>query len=96
MPVKATKKKGRRAEAAAAVSDPALLAQLKRLRLELAKTEGVPAYVVFSDRTLIDLVNLKPANRSDFALAHGVGAKKVERYAKAFLSEIEAYTSAAG
>lgn len=90
MPARTTKK-ARRAEAAAAVSDPALLARLKRLRLELAKGEGVPAYVVFSDRTLIDLVNLKPATREDFALAHGVGAKKLDRYCEAFLSEIRAH-----
>ena len=74
-----------------AVADPALLARLKTLRLELARQEAVPAYVVFSDKTLVDLANLRPATRDDFALAHGVGAKKLERYADAFLAEIRAH-----
>jgi ATP-dependent DNA helicase RecQ len=93
-PVKAR----RRARDAAAlpVGDPALLARLKRLRLELARSEQVPAYVVFSDRTLADLVNLRPETREQFALAHGVGAKKLERYATAFLAEIRAHLGSDG
>jgi ATP-dependent DNA helicase RecQ len=80
-----------REKAAAAVADPALLARLKRLRLEIARRESVPAYVVFADKTLIDLANLRPATKADFALAHGVGEKKLERYGDAFLAEIRAY-----
>jgi ATP-dependent DNA helicase RecQ len=92
--------KARRRTAAATgdltASEDELLARLKRLRLELARAEQAPAYVVFSDRTLIDLVRLKPRNREQFALAHGVGAKKVERYADAFLAEIRAHGGGPG
>jgi ATP-dependent DNA helicase RecQ len=89
-------RKRTRAEAATAVADEALFAKLKRLRLAIARRESVPAYVVFSDKTLIDLANLRPATRSDFALAHGVGAAKVERYADAFLAEIRAHMQGLG
>jgi ATP-dependent DNA helicase RecQ len=85
-------RKGKRAEAVktaeAAGADPELLAKLKALRMQLARAEQAPAYVIFSDRTLIDLALLRPTTREQFALAHGVGAKKLERYAEAFLAEI--------
>jgi ATP-dependent DNA helicase RecQ len=87
-------KKAARAAAETAVSDTDLLARLKKKRFELAKAAGVPAYVVFADKTLIDLVNLRPTTKEQFAMAHGVGAKKLERYADAFLEEIRAYEKA--
>ena len=68
----------------------ALLARLKALRLQLAKERNVPAYVVFPDRTLIEMAQRQPRNEVEFALISGVGMVKMERFAKPFLAEINA------
>ena len=57
-------------------------------RSELAKDQRVPAYVVFADRTLLDMVRLRPRNRSEMALVHGVGQAKLQQYGEAFLAVI--------
>ncbi len=44
----------------------------------------MPAYVVFPDKTLLDMVNLKPQTRDQMAMVHGVGATKLEKYGDAF------------
>jgi len=76
----------RRAETAGAGdADPELVAELKRLRLELARSQGVPAYVVFTDATLLDMAARHPRDRASFADVQGVGAAKLERYAEPFL-----------
>jgi len=69
-------------------SQNALLARLKALRLELAKERGVPAYVVFPDRALIEMAQRQPRTQAEFALINGVGTVKMERFAKPFLAEI--------
>ena len=69
-------------------TDPALLARLKKLRLEIASSEGVPAFVVFHDRSLQDMAARKPQSPEQLALCHGVGATKLERYGARFLDEI--------
>jgi len=66
--------------------DTDLLAALKRLRLELARAQGVPAYVVFTDATLVDMAAKRPRDRASFAAVQGVGAAKLERYADDFLA----------
>ena len=66
--------------------DQTLLAELKAKRLSLATAQGVPAFVVFSDATLIDMVNQKPQTRTDFAQINGVGPKKLAQYSDAFLA----------
>ena len=68
--------------------DAALLAMLKALRLELAKARGVPAYIVFTDRTLVDMVRRRPRTESEFAEVNGVGAAKLEQFAEPFLAVI--------
>ena len=73
-----------------------LLAALKALRLELAKDRGVPAYVVFHDRTLIDMVRQRPRTREEFARVNGVGAAKLEQFAEPFLAAIESALPNAG
>ncbi len=96
--VRAETRRAKRAQAAPTSTDgadPDLLARLKRLRRELSSAEGKPAYVVFTDRTLIDLARLRPRDRGEFALAHGVGARKLERYADAFLAEVRAFEAEA-
>jgi ATP-dependent DNA helicase RecQ len=69
-------------------ADAALLAALKELRLTLAKARGVPAYVVFGDRSLIDMARRRPSSRDDFAEVFGVGDAKVRDFAKPFLEAI--------
>jgi ATP-dependent DNA helicase RecQ len=71
------------------VSDVALLAALKALRAKLAQTQKVPAYVVFSDRTLIELARHRPENLSAMREIHGIGDAKLERYGPAFLDVIK-------
>lgn len=61
-----------------------LFQSLKALRLEIARVKGVPAYVVFSDRTLQDMSVKKPKTKSDFLLVTGVGNKKMSEYYDSF------------
>lgn len=69
--------------------EAALLDAFKALRLQLARERGVPAYIVFSDRTLIDMARRKPRNEEEFAEVNGVGAAKLEAFAAPFLAVIE-------
>jgi len=80
----------RKAAPAEQLDEPAarLLQDLKALRLKLAKQRGVPAYVVFSDRALIDMAARRPRNADEFAAVFGVGAAKVRDFAEVFLAEI--------
>jgi len=61
-----------------------LFQSLKALRLEIARVKGVPAYVVFSDRTLQDMSVKIPKTKSDFLLVTGVGNKKMNEYYESF------------
>ena len=70
-----------------------LLAALKALRLELARERGVPAYIVFPDRTLIDMARRRPRSEAEFAEVNGVGAVKLEQFAQPFLAAIDAVLS---
>lgn len=67
-----------------------LLAALKALRLHLARQRGVPAYIIFPDRTLIDMVRHCPRTVEEFAQVNGVGAVKLKDFAEPFLAEIAA------
>ena len=80
----------RRPEARALVSeeDAPLLAALKAKRRALAEAAKVPAYVIFPDRTLIEMAELRPASLDAMARVNGVGAKKLERYGALFLEVI--------
>ena len=87
--------KGRREKSAAAKAADTLdagggelLQRLKALRLTLAKARGVPAYVIFSDRTLADMAAKRPRNADEFAEVFGVGEAKRRDFAKAFLEAI--------
>ncbi|MBX3490013.1 DNA helicase RecQ [Parvibaculum sp.] len=87
----------RRSEAAAPMSDEAagLLAALKELRLRLARERQVPAYVIFSDRTLADMAAKQPRTEDEFAVVNGVGAAKLRDFAGIFLATIRAHESGA-
>ena len=68
--------------------DLGLLALLKAKRRALAEAQNVPAYVVFPDKTLIEMAERKPANLDQMAGITGVGAKKLESYGAAFMEVI--------
>jgi ATP-dependent DNA helicase RecQ len=69
-------------------ADIVLFNALKAVRTELARTQGVPPYVIFHDKTLQDMVLLKPDTMEHMAMVHGVGASKLEKYGQAFLRVI--------
>ncbi len=62
-----------------------LLTKLKELRLEIAQDEKVPAFVVFSDATLVDMCRKHPRTENDLLDVSGVGQVKLERYGARFL-----------
>ncbi len=68
--------------------DAALMSLLKAKRRALAEAANVPAYVIFPDRTLIEMAERKPATLDQMAGITGVGAKKLESYGAAFLEVI--------
>ena len=68
-----------------------LFEALREYRLEQAKEQGVPPYVVASDRTLRDLAMLKPRNSDELKLAHGIGPAKAERYGSGLLEVIRRF-----
>ena len=70
-------------------ADTELLSRLKALRMDFAKELGKPAFVVFSDATLIDMVKRKPKTREDMLDVNGVGPSKFDRFGEAFLAELE-------
>jgi len=69
-----------------------LLAALKALRRTIAADLKKPAYIVFSDATLLDMAEKKPANIYEFRLVNGVGDHKAAQFGKAFLEAIAAVT----
>ena len=65
-----------------------LFERLRELRRTIAAEQGVPAYVVFSDRSLADMAARRPEDTVAFLECHGVGKAKLERYGEAFLQVI--------
>lgn len=68
--------------------DAPLLSALKAKRRALAEAARVPAYVIFADRTLIEMAQSRPQTLDDMARVNGVGAKKLESYGEEFLRVI--------
>ncbi len=75
-------------------ADAALLAALKGLRGAIAAAQKQPAYVVFPDRTLIEMAKARPDTLDGLAGLHGVGTVKLQRYGAAFLAVIRDQTNA--
>ena len=89
----APRKAARAAANAAALADGAegdaeLFEALRRRRSELAKEQRVAAYVVFADKTLIDMARRKPATAAEMSAVHGVGEAKLRQYGEVFLDVI--------
>jgi ATP-dependent DNA helicase RecQ len=74
--------------AAGAAGDTLLFEALRRRRSELAKQQRVAAYVVFADKTLIDMARRKPKTAAEMAGVHGVGQAKLRQYGEVFLEII--------
>lgn len=75
---------------------PDLFDQLQQERKIVAGKEGVPAYVVFNDKTLKEMATCLPRTEEAFLRVRGVGSKKLEKYADIFLSIIRAYCKGNG
>jgi len=75
----------------APAGDDALYEQLARLRAQIAALQKVPAYVVFSNATLMDMCAKKPANRQTMLSVSGVGEQKLRLYGDLFLQQIARY-----
>ena len=71
------------------VADDPLWHALKAKRMELAKEQGVPPYVIFHDSTLLEILNQKPGSLTEMSQITGVGQAKLERYGDAFLEVLE-------
>jgi ATP-dependent DNA helicase RecQ len=74
--------------ACTAATDGDLFDRLRQLRKTLADQRGVPAYVIFSDRTLADMAARRPRSGAALLEVHGVGNAKLMQYGDAFLEEI--------
>lgn len=72
--------------------DETLFELLRKLRLRLAKEEGMPPYIVFSDKTLVDMVNKCPKTIDEFLDVSGVGQAKAEKYGDEFIGAIVEYS----
>jgi len=70
--------------------DDPVFAALKRWRLERARADEVPAYVVFHNSTLSEIAGRKPRTLSDLATVPGVGPAKLERYGDEVLAVLAA------
>lgn len=68
-----------------------LFEELKKLRNRIAHEENVPAYLIFSDSTLLDLATYLPLSQDDLPKISGFGAFKIEKYGRAFLELIQDY-----
>ncbi len=73
--------------------DVDLFEALRRRRLELAKAQGLAAYVVFADKTLIDMARRKPKNAAEMGEVHGVGEAKLKQYGEVFLDVIRQHAA---
>jgi ATP-dependent DNA helicase RecQ len=79
-----------RTAASATPSDDPLFDRLRAWRAGRAKTDGVPAYVVFHDATLHAIADRRPLDWADLAGVSGVGPAKLERYADEVLEIVRA------
>src|SRR5690606_35832379 len=87
---RARRDKVRRSEAQSAVveADRELFQALRQKRVEIARAQNVPPYVIFHDKTLIELAAARPSSRKEMADVPGVGESKLDRYGPAFLAVI--------
>ena len=73
------------------VTDSGLYEHLRRLRMEIANEQGVPAYIVFTNATLADMAAKKPLDMQEFLCVSGVGEQKARAYGARFIRAIGEY-----
>ena len=71
--------------------DEALFEQLRKLRLNLAREQGIAPFMIFSDKTLKNMCQSMPTNSEEFLAVSGVGKVKLEQYGEKFILKIEQY-----
>ena len=76
----------------ASETENSLFERLRKVRLEIAREEDIPAYLIFNDATLKDMKKQRPMSDSEFMLINGVGRKKMEDYGFRFIKEIKAFS----
>lgn len=81
---------------AQAEQNSALFSRLRALRFTLAKEQGVPAFVIFTDATLNDMCAQLPRTLQELRQVSGIGEAKAQRYGQAFLGEIAQYCEKSG
>lgn len=89
--VPAFKKKKQKSTDALTGAGYKLFERLRQLRLVIAKEEGMPPYIIFSDRTLIDMCAKLPGTEEEMLEVSGVGENKLHKYGRRFLDEIAAF-----
>lgn len=70
-----------------------LFDRLRKLRLEIAREEAMPPYIIFSDKTLIDMCAKTPGNKQEMLNVSGVGENKYNKYGQRFMDEIAEFFS---
>ncbi len=78
----------RRVKALVSEDDAPLLSALKAQRRVLAEAANVPAYIIFNDKTLIEMAETRPASLDDMARISGIGTKKLDRFGQDFFQVI--------
>ena len=86
--VQAARGSGPKVRTLVSEEDAPLLSALKAKRRALAERAGVPAYIIFNDRTLVEMAERRPQTLDQMAGIGGVGAKKLERYGRDFVDVI--------
>ncbi|MEZ9232836.1 ATP-dependent DNA helicase RecQ [Vibrio amylolyticus] len=76
--------------------DKKLFAKLRKLRKSIADEDSLPPYVVFSDATLIDMAEILPTSYGEMLAVNGVGQRKLDKYADAFLDLIQEHITTPG
>ena len=71
--------------------DEALFQALRARRMALAKEQGVPPYVIFHDRTLVEIARVKPRRLPELGAIVGIGKAKLERYGDDVLAVVVAH-----
>jgi DNA helicase-2/ATP-dependent DNA helicase PcrA len=79
--------------AAAGDADPGLADLLRAWRLETSRANGVPAYVVFTDRSLEEIAARKPVTLADLSVVHGIGPAKLEQYGEDIIELVADFTA---
>lgn len=84
-----TERVSRTREAFAGAKEDPLWHALKAMRLQLAREQGVPPYVIFHDSTLLEILNQRPSSLPELERISGVGQAKLVRYGDQFLKVVE-------